>query len=167
LWVGSAKSSGRARFLIASLWAEASTSTLGRARAEHFHQISQDIELRLGDCELSLGKVADVHHVSSRYIQKLFGEAGFSFSQYLRLRRLEHCRADLSSRAHEALSISEICFRWGFNDAAHFSRSFRNQYQTTPREYRQQFLGEPVGAAGSQKALHVDGRSLVAASVAA
>ncbi len=154
-------------FLIASLWAEASTPTLGRPRAEHFHQICQDIELRLDDCELSLGQVADVHHVSSRYIQKLFGEAGFSFSQYLRLRRLEHCRADLSSRAHEALSISEICFRWGFNDAAHFSRSFRNQYQTTPREYRQQFLGEPPGAGRSQKALRVDGRPLAAVSGAA
>ncbi len=129
-------------FLISSLWAEAGASTLGRARAEHFHQICQDIELRLGDCELSLGKVASVHRVSSRYIQKLFGEAGFSFSQYLRLRRLEHCRADLSSRAHATLSISEICFRWGFNDAAHFSRSFRTQYQTTPRAYRQQYIGE-------------------------
>jgi len=129
-------------FLIASLWEEAGTPTLGRARAEHFHQICQDIELRLGDCELSLGKVAQANHVSSRYIQKLFGEAGFSFSHYLRLRRLEHCRADLSSRAHATLSISEICFRWGFNDAAHFSRSFRNQYQTTPREYRQRYLGE-------------------------
>jgi len=34
---------------------------------------------------------------------------------------LEHCHADLASVAHRNLSISEICFRWGFNDAAHFS----------------------------------------------
>jgi AraC-like DNA-binding protein len=34
------------------------------------------------------------------------------------------------------LSISEICFRWGFNDAAHFSRAFREQFATTPRAWR-------------------------------
>ena len=54
----------------------------------------------------------------ARYIQKLFQQAGMSFSQYVRRRRLEHCYADLGSLAHRNLSISDICFRWGFNDAA-------------------------------------------------
>ena len=124
-------------FVIASLWEGAAIRSLGSARAVLFHRICQAIEAKLGDCELSLQSFADEQHASPRYIQKLFGEAGFSFSQYLRQRRLERCRADLSSRAHEALSISEICFRWGFNDAAHFSRSFRTQYGTTPRGFRQ------------------------------
>jgi AraC-like DNA-binding protein len=35
------------------------------------------------------------------------------------------------------LSISEICFRWGFNGSAHFSRAFRDQYGVSPREFRQ------------------------------
>jgi AraC-like DNA-binding protein len=37
-------------------------------------------------------------------------------------------------------SISDICFRWGFNDAAHFSRSFRADYGMTPRAFRQERL---------------------------
>jgi AraC-like DNA-binding protein len=127
-------------FVIASLWEGAAIRSLGSARAVLFHRICQAIEAKLDDCELSLQGFADEQHASPRYIQKLFGEAGFSFSQYLRQRRLERCRADLSSRAHEALSISEICFRWGFNDAAHFSRSFHTQYGITPRGFRRTAL---------------------------
>jgi AraC-like DNA-binding protein len=35
-----------------------------------------------------------------------------------------------------SLSISEICFRWGFNGSAHFSRSFKERYGVSPRDYR-------------------------------
>jgi AraC-like DNA-binding protein len=34
------------------------------------------------------------------------------------------------------LSISEICFRWGFNGSAHFSRAFKDRYGVSPRDYR-------------------------------
>jgi AraC-like DNA-binding protein len=106
------------------------------AGASNFHRICQAIEVQLGEGDLTLQQVAEQQHVSARYIQKLFQQASLSFSQYLRQRRLEHCRADLGSLTHRNLSISEICFRWGFNDAAHFSRSFRADYGVTPRAYR-------------------------------
>ena len=35
------------------------------------------------------------------------------------------------------MSISDVAFRWGFNDAGHFSRAFKDQFGVTPREYRQ------------------------------
>ena len=126
-------------FLITSLGGEKTVFGLGGsagARASHLHRICQSIETMLGDPELSLGRVADEHGVSTRYLQKLFAASGTSFSQYLRTRRLERCRADLASPLHNRLSISEICFRWGFNGSAHFSRVFRNEYGTSPREYR-------------------------------
>jgi acetamidase/formamidase len=63
---------------------------------------------------------------------------GLSLTTYLRQQRLERCKADLSNRQYGHLSISDICFRWGFNDAAHFSHSFRDLYQMSPRQYRQQ-----------------------------
>jgi AraC-like DNA-binding protein len=46
--------------------------------------VCQAIEAELDDCELSLQSFADEQYASPRYIRKLFGEAGFSFSQYLR-----------------------------------------------------------------------------------
>jgi AraC-like DNA-binding protein len=127
-------------FVISSLAESSAMSCFDVAGASNFYRICQAIETQLGDGDLTLQQVACQQHVSARYIQKLFQQANLSFSQYLRQRRLEHCRADLTSRVHRNLSISEICFRWGFNDAAHFSRSFRADYGIAPRAYRQKRL---------------------------
>lgn len=120
-----------------------SSSTLTVAQAGELHRISQVIEGRLADPSLSLTDIAAKENVSTRYLQKLFESAGESFSHHLRLRRLERCRADLADPLYSHLSISDILFRWGFNDAAHFSRAFRNQYGKSPRDYRQE-IGEEI-----------------------
>ena len=111
------------------------------AREAHLHRVCQTIETLLADPGLSLGKVAREEGVSPRYLQKLFASAGQSFTHYIRLRRLERCRLDLTSPRCASLSISEISFRWGFNGSAHFSRAFRDQYGLSPREHRR--LGAP------------------------
>lgn len=107
------------------------------APTAHLQRLCQTIETLLPDPELSLRRVADEEGVSPRYVQKLFASADETFSHYLRTRRLERCRTDLASPQHARLSISEICFRWGFNGSAHFSRAFRDQYGVSPREFRQ------------------------------
>jgi AraC-like DNA-binding protein len=133
-------------FVISSLAESAAMSCFDVAGASNFHRISQAIELNLGDGDLTLHRIAEQQRVSARYIQKLFQQAGISFSHYLRQRRLAHCHSDLASPAHRHLSISEICFRWGFNDAAHFSRSFGAEYGMTPRAYRQMRLNAPASS---------------------
>ncbi|MHB8530266.1 MAG: helix-turn-helix domain-containing protein [Caulobacteraceae bacterium] len=124
-------------FLAASL-AEASDGEASGAGAHspQLHRICQSMETLLSDPELSLRRLADKNGVSPRYIQKLFATAQDTFGHYLRTRRLERSRMDLASPLFARLSISEICFRWGFNESAHFSRAFRNQYGLSPREYR-------------------------------
>ncbi|CAN5266165.1 hypothetical protein BH10PSE4_BH10PSE4_04060 [soil metagenome] len=107
------------------------------APTAHLQRLCQTIETLLPDPDLSLRRVADEEGVSPRYVQKLFASADETFSHYLRTRRLERCRTDLASPQHGRLSISEICFRWGFNGSAHFSRAFRDQYGQSPREFRQ------------------------------
>ena len=89
------------------------------AKASHLHSICQAVETELSDPDLNLKTVAVGHGVSTRYLQKLFTTAGTTFSHYLRNRRLERSKADLVSPLHNQLSISEICFRWGFNGSAH------------------------------------------------
>jgi AraC-like DNA-binding protein len=118
----------------------AATDVLGAgagAPTAHLQRLCQTIETLLPDPDLSLRRVADEEGVSPRYVQKLFASADETFSHYLRTRRLERCRTDLASPQHARLSISEICFRWGFNGSAHFSRAFRDQYGVSPREFRQ------------------------------
>ena len=123
-------------FLAAGLAESILGASQGGGVSPHLHRISQTMETLLPDPDLSLRRLAEASGVSPRYIQKLFAAADDTFGHYLRMRRLERCRADLSSPLCARLSISEICFRWGFNDSAHFSRAFRNQYGLSPREHR-------------------------------
>ena len=67
---------------------------------------------------------------------RAFAETPWSVCGWIRHRRLEQCRQDLADPAQERLSITHIAFRWGFNDVAHFSRSFRETYQQSPRDLR-------------------------------
>ncbi|HUK59913.1 MAG TPA: helix-turn-helix domain-containing protein [Stellaceae bacterium] len=100
------------------------------------NRICQLIEARLGEQDFGRDTVAAELGISTRYVQKLFENAGETFARYLRLRRLERCRAELASPLYAHLSITDICYRWGFNDSAHFSRVFREQYKMSPRGYR-------------------------------
>ncbi|MDP1873342.1 helix-turn-helix domain-containing protein [Phenylobacterium sp.] len=132
-------------FLVACLAQDGGPAARGGAegaRAVQMHRVRQTIEVLLAEPELTLRRVADEDGVSPRYLQKLFAGQGQSFTGYVRGRRLERCRADLASPACAQLSISEICFRWGFNGSAHFSRAFRSAYGQSPREYRRAALGE-------------------------
>ena len=128
-------------FLIAGLAVEGTPASKGGAagaRRAHLHRICQIIETRLSEPDLALEQIADEDGISTRYLQKLFTAEGQSFTNYLRIRRLERCRADLATPVCASLSISEICYRWGFNGSAHFSRAFREAYQQSPRDYRRE-----------------------------
>jgi AraC-like DNA-binding protein len=53
----------------------------------------------------------------------------------VRRRRLLRCRAELDGADAEA-SITEIAYRWGCNDPAHFSRLFKASFGMSPTQYR-------------------------------
>ena len=94
------------------------------------------VDDRLPDPSLSSKSVADAHFVSVRYLQKVFATEGTSVSNLIRTRRLERCRRDLVDPTCRGFSIAQIGWRWGFPDAAHFSRLFRTTYGMSPREFR-------------------------------
>src|SRR6201996_3693269 len=100
-------------------------------------RIYDAIERKLGDPEISPVRIAQLEGISERYLQKLFGTTGDNFTHYLRERRLQRCWADLATPAEAHRSVSEIAFGYGFSDAAHFSRSFRDRFGLSPRAFRQ------------------------------
>jgi acetamidase/formamidase/AraC-like DNA-binding protein len=107
-------------------------------QAAILHRLCQTIERKLDDPELTPARVAETEGISERYMQKLFEGSGSSFTHYLRERRLQRTSAELSNPAEAHHSISEIAYRNGFNDSAHFSRAFRHRFGLSPREFRQQ-----------------------------
>ena len=113
-------------------------NTMTSIKTAQLHQICQKIETLLGHSDLTPQRVADEQGVSLRYLQKLFANSGSTFSGYVRNRRLERCRADLVSPLYADLTITEICYRWGFNASSHFSRAFRKQFGQSPRTYRRE-----------------------------
>lgn len=142
------------QFLLGSLFGEGGDELRGGAvavRAGVLQRIWRNIEARLEDADLSLADIAAEQGLSVRYVQKLFEESGQSFTNYLRKRRLEQSRADLANPLNVDISITSICFRWGFNDAATFSRAFREEFGQSPREYRRAQAERSVVSWGKQR----------------
>ncbi|MGF2949045.1 AraC-like ligand-binding domain-containing protein [Microbacterium alcoholitolerans] len=102
--------------------------------------IEAHIYARLDDSTLTVSSVAAAHHISVRYLQKLFEDQQETVSGWIRHRRLEASRRDLASPASPQ-TIASIGARWGFTDAAAFTRAFRHQYGLTPSEYRASATG--------------------------
>jgi AraC-like DNA-binding protein len=95
------------------------------------------IEVRLPAADLSPATVAAAHHISVRYLHQLFDDEEYSVAAYIRRRRLERCRTDLLDPSLAGRPVGAVAARWGFANAAHFSRLFRDVYGLPPGEYRQ------------------------------
>jgi len=94
------------------------------------------IESHLGDPELTPAAVAAAHHISLRYLHKLFEPEVHGVAGLIRQRRLERCRHDLLDPSQTDRPVAGIAARWGFSSAAHFSRVFREAYGLPPAEFR-------------------------------
>jgi AraC-like DNA-binding protein len=94
------------------------------------------IEQRLGEPDLTPARIAAAHHISVRYLHKLFEHEGCGVAEMVRQRRLEHCRRDLQDPSLADRPVSSIARHWGFTDPAYFSRVFRRAYGSPPAEFR-------------------------------
>lgn len=101
-------------------------------------QIYAFIQANLGDPRLTPDMIAAAHHISRRYLHKLFQREGHTVAGWVRERRLEQCRRDLANPDLAARPINAIAARWGFTSHAHFSQAFRGAHGLSPREFRQQ-----------------------------
>jgi AraC family transcriptional regulator, positive regulator of tynA and feaB len=100
-------------------------------------RIKTYIEGHLADPDLSVESVAQACGMSVRSIHRAFeSDPAGSVSNYVWMRRLGHCAADLQDPRQAHRSITDICFCWGFNSTSHFSRVFKERFGVSPREYR-------------------------------
>ena len=90
----------------------------------------------LHDAELSPQQAADYLGISVRTLHARFRQTGQSFGRFLLASRLEACRDALRDEKQMSSNISEIAYRWGFNDLSHFNKAFRAHFDMTPGEWR-------------------------------
>lgn len=93
------------------------------------------IEAHLDDPGLCPPDVAAALHVSVRTLHKAFGGSGETVGRFVTRRRLARAAADLADPARRR-TVTDVAFAWGFRDAAHFSRAFKERYGVSPRDYR-------------------------------
>ncbi|WP_260860629.1 helix-turn-helix domain-containing protein [Mycobacterium tilburgii] len=80
--------------------------------------------------------IAAANGMSVRYLQRLFEEDGDTVTGWIRARRIERCRRDLTDARYAHVSVSSVAARWGLTNAAHFSRLFKSVHGVPPTHYR-------------------------------
>ena len=107
-------------------------------RLELRPRIQKFINDHLSEPGLGPAKIAAAADISVRHLHRLFSNGSCTLGDCIRTRRLEQCRNDLANPRLRSKTITEIAFFWGFSDSAHFSRSFRRRFGTSPRIFRAQ-----------------------------
>lgn len=100
------------------------------------------IEQHLRDPDLTPCSIAIRLKLSSRYLRLIFAAGNETVSAYILRRRLEECAKQIADPRWRGHSMTEIAFAWGFNSAPHFTRSFRDRFGMSPRDYRRARLAD-------------------------
>ncbi len=119
----------------------ARSATRAALRAE----IVRYVRIHLQDPALGPAAIARSYAMSVRALHALFEDAQESVAGLVRSERLARCLEDL--QRPNGGSVTDIAFRWGFCDAAHFSRVFKRRFGATPSEIRQAALAAAIGSA--------------------
>ncbi|WP_019809619.1 helix-turn-helix domain-containing protein [Saccharomonospora halophila] len=134
--------------LVAGLFArvvgeDADAVTPESRRRVLLQRVRSFIDQRLHDPELTPGVVAAAHHISTSYLHRLFQEDGVAVAAWIRRRRLERARRDLTDPVLSTVPVHHIAARCGFRHHAAFTRAFRTAYGVPPRDYRAAALATP------------------------
>jgi AraC-like DNA-binding protein len=122
----------------------ANTQRPTQLSAYHVARVKAFVMERLRDPELSISAIAAAMRMSADHLSRLFRGEPVPLSRWIWQQRLEACRRDLCDPRLAHQSVSEIAFSWGFNDATHFSRSFKEQFGLSPRDWKQQSGALPL-----------------------
>ena len=100
--------------------------------------IREYIEANLADPLLSPASIAAAHFISTRHLHNVFHESGTTVAGWIRTQRLEGARRDLRDPLHAGKPVGAVAAGWGFLDAAHFSRTFRDAFGVSPSQWRRE-----------------------------
>ncbi|GAA0453126.1 hypothetical protein Ade02nite_01250 [Paractinoplanes deccanensis] len=125
------------RALIASAAPHQDTSTADAVNRTLFARLTAFIRAHQRDPDLSAARLAAAHAVSVRAVYAAFAGQGEQLAEWVIRGRLEGARADLARMPPTAGSVGRTAHAWGFKDARHFARRFRDAYRMSPTEWQQ------------------------------
>jgi AraC family transcriptional regulator, positive regulator of tynA and feaB len=127
--------------LIAATWCDTEIHTAANNGRESVrpivHIVQNYILTHLNSAQLAPESIARSHGLSVRHLHRLFKATGTSLAHWIRRCRLDRCAADLLDAALATERVTQIAFNWGFNDSAHFSRAFKQEFGQSPSVFRQ------------------------------
>jgi AraC-like DNA-binding protein len=103
-------------------------------------RIKTYIENHLRDPGLSINHLARELNYTKRNLHRVFESEGQTISAFIWRTRLELSRRALVNPSLEHRSITDVAYGCGFSSSAHFSRSFKEAFGMSPRDYRHQRL---------------------------
>lgn len=111
---------------------------LGSPVADHALLLKAQRFLRenLSSHDLTPDAVALAVGISRTSLYRLFQPLG-GVAAYVRELRLRRSLSQIVSARHAHEHISQIAFQWGFANAAHFTRAFKQRFGRTPGEARE------------------------------
>ncbi|MER6556380.1 AraC family transcriptional regulator [Streptomyces sp. NPDC001027] len=127
--------------LVALLLTEVQESDRPGDLADPAHEllarVQTHIRENLADSSMSPDSIARAHHISVRYLHKLFRTSGTTVGAWIRQHRLAACRLELRRRRR---SVAVVAQSWGFTSPSHFSRVFRQTYGLSPKQWQNSVL---------------------------
>jgi AraC-like DNA-binding protein len=114
----------------------------GSAQVARMSRILSYLEENYADHNLTPARVAQANAVSTRHLHNLFQHSGTTVTRWIWERRLKAAREDILNPAMTEKSITEIAYQRGFNDSAHFSRTFKSRFDIAPSQLRKKIQKE-------------------------
>lgn len=102
-----------------------------------FDRIKDYVAENIQRSDLDAADIARRMGCSVRYVYRAFEAEGTTPADFIWERRLATAAEALRHRPSRPGSIAEIAFEFGFASSAHFSRLFRQRYDTTPSQWRE------------------------------
>jgi len=105
------------------------------ARPALFHLIDLYLRTNIGNIRPAPALAAEFG-VSERTFHRVFADRDTTFERHVLQLRVELFKDLLRRDSLAKVSIAALAHQCGFADAAHATRTFKNRYGTTPRDFR-------------------------------
>lgn len=110
--------------------------SVARSPADSWQVLASYVDANITDPELSVQAVADVLHVSPRWIHRLFKARSLQYASYVRERRLQLAKEALEDPRQWHVEVKDIAVSCGFQHSSHFVRRFHERFGMPPALYR-------------------------------